>query len=170
MDLANFPNLQITLLLAILALLCLLFAKWLARPKADFPYELQASILTATELKFYTELIQCVPPGISVFCKPRIADVLKVQSLGDDTSRWQRAFNKINAKHFDFVLCESEQLAYLCAIELNDSSHELPARQKRDVFVTRACQAAGLPLLMLPTQAEYSHRALISEIDAALDS
>ena len=144
------------ILLIVLSALLLWLVKWLAKPRADFPYELQAGILTASELKFYLVLIECVPANVLVFCKPRIADVLKVKSLGSDSSRWQRAFNKINAKHFDFVLCDSEQLSYLCAIELNDRSHEQPARIKRDAFVTRACEAADLPLIMYPAQADYS--------------
>ncbi len=143
-------------LLIVLSVLLLWLVKWLAKPRADFPYELQDGILTASELKFYFVLLESLPANVRVFCKPRIADVLKVKSLGSDTSRWQRAFNKINAKHFDFVLCDSEQLSYLCAIELNDRSHEQPARIKRDKFVTQACEAAGLPLLMYPTQADYS--------------
>lgn len=150
--------------LVIISILLLLLVRWLAKPRADFPYELQAGILTQTELKFYRELIQCVPLGVLVFCKPRIADVLKVRSLGSDTSRWQRAFNKINAKHFDFILCDSERLSYLCAIELNDRSHEQPARVKRDQFVIHACDAAGLPLLMYPTQGQYSHKDIVRKL------
>ena len=157
------------LILVALSVLILLLVKWLVKQRADFPYELQSGILTATELKFYKELIQCVPVGVLVFCKPRIADVLKVRALGSDTTRWQRAFNKINAKHFDFVVCDAVHLSYLCAIELNDRSHEQPARIKRDQFVSRACNAAGLPLLMYPTQSQYSHKEIIKQLAMLID-
>lgn len=153
------------LLLALLALACLFLLKYLSRTRPDYPYELQPSILTPAERNFYRVLIDSVPPGVLVFCKPRIADVLKVRSLGADSARWQRAFNRINAKHFDFVLCDEEELEYLCAIELNDSSHELPSRQKRDLFVTNACYAAQLPLMMHPAQQHYSAKELRLEIE-----
>jgi uncharacterized protein with PIN domain len=40
------------------------------------------------------------------------------------------AFNRINANHFDFVLCDKDELAVVCAIELNDKSH-----RKRDASI-----------------------------------
>jgi hypothetical protein len=35
-----------------------------------------------------------------------------------------RAFAKIRAKHLNFVLCDPKTLAILCAIELDDSTHD----------------------------------------------
>lgn len=147
-------------------LLTLVWISWgRVNAKDDFPYEPQTAILTKPELEFYRVLIEAVAEDVVVLAKPRIADVLKVQSGLDDTTRWQRAFNKINAKHFDFILCDEADMRILAAIELNDPSHELPSREKRDLFVWKACAAAGMPLLMYPTQDEYRVDELISEVD-----
>ena len=46
------------------------------------------------------------------------------------------------------------------AIELDDASHARPERIERDEFVDRVFKTAGLPLLHVPAQANYSLRML----------
>jgi hypothetical protein len=55
--------------------------------------------------------------GYRVFGKVRVADVV---ALKPGLNPWARqgALNRIAAKHFDFVLCRSSDLAVVCAVEL----------------------------------------------------
>jgi len=105
-----------------------------------------------------------------VFGKVRVADVLK-PSKGGARKQWQIAFNKINNKHFDFVLCDKNDLSVLCAIELNDKSHNTKKRKDRDAFLTAACESAMLPLIQIPAQAAYNideiRQTLISHLSAS---
>ena len=84
-----------------------------------------------------------------------IADVI-TPAKGINKSNWQKAFNKISRKHFDFVLCNKNDYSIICAIELNDKSHNNKQRKERDAFLEKACKAASLPLIQIPAKAGYS--------------
>ena len=70
-------------------------------------------------------------------------------------SNWQKAFNRISSKHFDYVICAPDTLSVLAAIELDDKSHSKGKRADRDRFLERACSAAGLPLHRFKAAATY---------------
>ena len=117
-------------------------------------YEQQKALLTPAERSFYGVVLQAVDSQTVVFSKVRVADVLKpIQGL--DRSQWQTTFNKISAKHFDFVLCDSKTLAVKMVIELDDSSHQKKARVNRDVFLDSACKSAKLDLKRIKAQRAY---------------
>ena len=71
-------------------------------------------------------------------------------------SNWQKAFNKITGKHFDYLLCNKNDLSIICAIELNDSSHNSKTRKERDIFIEAACKSANLPFIQLSAKATYN--------------
>lgn len=122
----------------------------------SFPYQRIDTLFTPAECSFLHVLDQVVDSsGYRVFGKVRIADVLKVKS-GINRSDWQKAFNRISAKHFDFVICRSSDLAIVAAIELDDSSHRKRNRKERDRFVDKAAGAAGFPLVRVPCRRSYS--------------
>jgi ssDNA-binding Zn-finger/Zn-ribbon topoisomerase 1 len=92
-----------------------------------------------------------------------VADVLEPKA-GLGRSARQKAFNKISAKHFDFLLCDKEDLSVACAIELDDASHDSKRRQERDEFLKGVCEAAGVPLIQIPAKSAY----VISEVRSLL--
>ena len=55
---------------------------WLAlarpRKRSALPYTQRQSLLTVGALRFYRVLLQAVPPGIAVFVKVRLMDVVSV--------------------------------------------------------------------------------------------
>jgi hypothetical protein len=99
-----------------------------------------------------------------IFAKVRVADVI-TPIKGSSKSQWQIAFNKISSKHFDYVLCDKNDLSIMCVVELNDRSHHSKNRRDRDAFLTTACQSAGLPLIMIPAKRTYT----VHEVSAALE-
>lgn len=122
--------------------------------RQEFPYQKQPALFSAAERSFYGVLCQAVGTDFQVFGKVRVADVLAVRSGLDNPTR-TRAFNQISAKHFDFVLCAPGDLSVLCAIELNDASHQRSDRKDRDIFLMHACNAAGLPLINFDAKHAY---------------
>ena len=124
-----------------------------AAPEA-FPYQKLDKLLTPAERSFFGALNQAVGEQVQVFAKVRVADVIAPKK-GLSRSGWQKAFNRISAKHFDFLLCNKDDLSVLCAVELNDGSHQSVNRQKRDAFLEQACNAAGVPLIQFPAKAGY---------------
>ncbi|OKH44828.1 hypothetical protein NIES30_21600 [Phormidium tenue NIES-30] len=131
-----------------------------------YTYSRQKSLFTKAELSFYRALQEATTDRYQVLGKVRVADVLKPQT--ENRSDWQRAFNKISAKHFDFVLCDRDSLKVLAAVELDDSSHQRVDRVKRDDFLNQAVKSAGLPLIRFPVQTTYDRDAVQDHISQTL--
>ena len=74
------------------------------------------------------------------------------------------AFNKIQSKHLDFVVCDPDDLSIQFVIELDDKSHAKAKRQSRDEFVNQALAAAGVPLSRFPVKRTYSVQDIQNEI------
>ena len=150
------------MLLTVLSiLLVVLLAFYIARQLkgkdvAEAPvYRQRSGLFSPAERSFFGVLNQAVGPDYKVFGKVRVGDVLAPEE-GLSTSERLRALNKINRMHFDFVVCAADDLSILCAIELDDKSHQQMRRQQRDEFLAAICQSAGLALISFPAQHAYS--------------
>ncbi len=131
------------------------------------PYVLGDALFTPAERSFLGVLDQAVGTDFRVFGKVRVADVVAV-AKGTPKPLWQRAFNQISAKHFDFVLCRPNDLKPVCVIELNDQSHAKENRQGRDNFLERVCTAAGIPLIFFPAKSNYTLAEICASIANAM--
>lgn len=125
-----------------------------APDEARLPYT-RAALLTAAELSFFRVLETATDGRFHVSIKVRMGDVLTTER-GLSRSDRATAWNRIKAKHLDFVLCDPHTMDVVAAIELDDRSHEREDREDRDDFVDRACEAAGLRLIRVPARAGYS--------------
>ncbi|BBB33204.1 conserved hypothetical protein [Thermotomaculum hydrothermale] len=119
------------------------------------PYRKKKSVFTPAERSFYGVLKGVLEGHADIFAKIRVADILTPLSRLDK-SEWQKAFNRISGKHFDFVICDKNTLEVLCVIELNDKSHKSAKRMERDDFLRKACESAGIPLLEINVREGYS--------------
>lgn len=128
-------------------------------------YSLRKFLLSKAERSFYGVLMQAVAGTGVVFTKVRVADVISPRK-GMNRSDWQKAFNAVSAKHFDFILCDPKDCCVLLAIELDDSSHESTKAVKRDSLVNAACDSAGLPLLRV----KAAHSYAIADIQRAISN
>ena len=139
-----------------------------ARDRDDgLPYVLCDGLFSPAERSFLGVLDQVVGADFRVFGKVRVADVVSV-ATGTPKPLWQRAFNRISAKHFDYVLCRPSDLKPLCVIELNDKSHAQDNRKGRDKFLKDICATAGLPLIFFPAQRSYTLAEVGNAIAATL--
>lgn len=136
---------ELYILAAVTAAFLLLFLLLhLFRPKDKYPYE-RRDLLTSNELEFYRILSPIVcQHGWQLLMKMRLADIMAVRK---GTEEYMKYFNKIKAKHTDFVFCDPDTLEILAGLELDDPSHERPERIERDEFVDKAYAAAGIPLI-----------------------
>jgi ssDNA-binding Zn-finger/Zn-ribbon topoisomerase 1 len=146
------------LLLIVAALgIFLVFSK-LRKPEKSsdlFPYKKIGFLFSPAERSFFGVLGQAVGNEYAIFGKVRVADVVSVKSVADKGG-WRRAFNRISAKHFDFVICAKGDLSVVCVVELDDQSHQERKRQERDAFLVKLCQAVSLPLIQIPAQRAYT--------------
>ncbi len=135
--------------------------------RPDLPYVAAPALLTAAERTFYFALRQAVAADFQIFSKVRLGDLIQVER-GVTGKRRLSAQGRIGAKHADFVLCDPGSFAARLVIELDDRSHQLPARQQRDQFFDAALKVAGVPLLRVPVRRTYAPDKLRQQIDATL--
>lgn len=79
-----------------------------------------------------------------------------------------RSARKIRQKKLDFVLAYPKTSRIAAVIELDDKSHELEHRKKRDQFVDQAFAAAGILLIRIPVYKKYEPAKIRSIINQAL--
>lgn len=150
-------------LILLMFALVLLLGKMVNNLPQDYPYQQRGPLLTHAERSFYGVLCQAVNQRVLVFSKVRIADVLCTEKGLSPKTRIT-AFNRISAKHFDFILCDPKTLRVLAAIELDDTSHTTPKVKARDRLVEGACNAAGLTLHRINVTRSYSVNALREQL------
>lgn len=121
----------------------------------EYPYQLTKYLLSKAERSFYGVLVQAVGDSGVVFSKVRVADVI-FPKKGLKRSDWQRAFNAISSKHFDFIVCDPTDCSIKLAVELDDASHGSPKARKRDSFLNGACHSAGVPILRVKAAKSYA--------------
>jgi hypothetical protein len=83
-------------------------------------------------------------------------------------SNWQKAFNSISSKHIDFVICDKTNFKPICAIELNDKSHQRKSRRLRDEFITKAFVSANVPLEFITARRSYSAKQIRDKLEPYL--
>ncbi|MDO6611396.1 DUF2726 domain-containing protein [Shewanella sp. 1_MG-2023] len=131
-----------------------LFIAFISRPQ-QLNYRRKTKLFSHAERSFLGVLDTACADQYRVFAKVRVADVLTPEK-GLNRSNWQTAFNRISAKHFDYILCKPDTMEFVAAIELDDKSHNSKQAQKRDALINEACESAQLPLIRFPAKARYS--------------
>lgn len=137
--------------------------------KGTYSYSLIPTLLSPAERSFFGVLNQAVGDTALVFAKVRVADILKPEK-GMNRSNWQRAFNRISSKHFDFVLCKKDDVSIICVIELNDSSHQSKKRQVRDEFLRGVCESASLSLIEISAKRAYNVKEIGNQLSLLINA
>lgn len=126
-------------------------------------YRKQEQLFSAAELRFLAVLDQAIAPGQRILGKVRLADLLFVKPGLNPKAR-QLALNRVAQKHVDFVVCSGPALIPICAVELNDSSHNSSAARRRDEFLSSVFSQVGLPLLVVKAARSYSVEAIREQL------
>lgn len=74
-----------------------------------------------------------------IFTKVRLLDLISPRS---NQQNYKTLLWKIQAKHVDFVICDTS-INIKCVVEIMDSSHNQPDRIERDRFVREVLTACG---------------------------
>lgn len=89
--------------------------------------------MTAAEQKFFRQLQQEYGEKYLIFPQINLDKLLEVEGGRNNYA----ARNKIAQKSVDFVLADKETLSTQLVIELDDWTHDLARRKKRDEFVNQ---------------------------------
>ena len=128
------------------------FFQEVGRPSSLHPYD-SKPLLTKTEQRFFLVLREVVPRHYLIFAQVRLADLVKVRP---GTPLFRKFLFQVTNKSIDFVICDPKTLNVVLALELDDSTHQLGERRKRDVLVNNIFQAAKISLVRWPVQRVYS--------------
>jgi len=102
-------------------------------------------LLTKRELSFYKILLPIANNmNMTVMSKVRLADLIEPPKGHPE---YMRMFNKIKAKHIDFVLCSNDFVCPIILIELDDSTHDTQRGIESDRIKNEACISAGVKLI-----------------------
>lgn len=102
-------------------------------------------------MNFYKQLLPITDSlNLTIFTKVRLADIITIKK-GVSKSEWQSAFNRIQSKHFDFVIVQSQTLDVVCVIELDDKSHDREKAVKNDTFKNKTLETVKIPLIRTKT-------------------
>jgi hypothetical protein len=151
--------------IAVVAVLKSKLARVSPTDDASGGYQLRLGLLTPAERSFAGVLDGALPEGLTWFAKVRLGDVFQPRE-GLARSASASASNRINQKHFDFLLVRTTDFGPVAGIELDDKSHQRARRKERDAFVDDVCQMCHLPLLHQPAQAAYDQAQLRATISA----
>jgi hypothetical protein len=116
------------------------------------------NVLTPVEQQLYHRLVRAYPDHI-VLAQVAFSQLVGVKKGENFTAIWNR-YNRLVA---DFVLC-TKDFRTVAVLELDDRSHDNPARQDADRRKAAICEAAGIPLHRLnvnPLPNEAELRALL---------
>lgn len=125
-------------------------------------------LLSAGEKRFYDALSTALQgsPHL-IFAKVRVADLVDVIVDKNDPNYWKR-LGPIFQKHVDFVLVDEVDTRPRIIIELDGGSHKDQERAKRDAFVDRVFQDAGIPMLHIPVKGFYAYKELRQQIETTI--
>jgi hypothetical protein len=136
-----------------------------ARPFSKRP------LLNKSEQAFYHALCQAADKQWLVLAKSPLAAVL---DAAEGIADRDNVLNQLRSETFDFLVCRSDNLEPLLAIQLDapppaDGAAEQDQPQPPTNFRSAACAAAGLPLLRLRPDHAYTAADLKRAVRRALD-
>jgi very-short-patch-repair endonuclease len=160
--------LGIAIVLAVLKYLASRLERRSKGSKTDL-YEPIPYLLSESEKKFHEVLYDAVGQRYLIYPKVGLSDIVDVRKrLARSDS--QAAWNRINQKHVDFILCSPGDYRVLAVIELDDKSHGDPRRQDRDLFVDEVLKTVGLPILHVKAARDYDPQQLADSVATLLGS
>lgn len=122
------------------------------REKPKYRYQKQKFFMSKTEHECYKALTKALGADFYIFAQVHLSTIVDHKVKGQS---WKGAFSHINQKSVDFVVCNKEYISPVLAVELDDSTHGRPDRQKRDVEVERILEDANVPLLRIENNGRF---------------
>lgn len=137
------------------------------KTKRDFTYRYSSKkyLMTAAENEFFDTLLKSVGDSYYVFPQVHLSAFL-YKSKGQ--AYWRGAQDYIEKMSVDYIICDKKYRKPLLAIELDDKTHDLENRKKRDADVERILANANLPLLRFRDVRDLPDTEIIRRINSVL--
>ncbi len=132
--------------------------------KSGLPYHLKQYFFSRSEQEFFNILNAHIDAHrYTVFPKVRLGDFVQVDSVENGNRTW---WNKIRAKHVDFLVWDLVEKKIVLAIEVDGKSHNAETTVKRDEFVNELYEKVGLKLIRVKVGTSFENAC--SEISSLL--
>lgn len=133
-----------------------------------FPY-IKNKLLTDAELQLYHFMLNnlCQIENISILTKVRLGDIIAVDPV---VTSGQEFYWNISKKHIDFLICRTDTMDVICAVELDDPTHNSDKSKERDLFVEQALCAANIKLIRIKTKISDISLKDLEDIDLCINT
>ena len=121
-------------------------------------------LMTHNERKFYRRLFDAVGKDYLIFPQLHLDTLLDYKIRGQG---YNGAYKSIRQYSVDYALCDVN-LRIVCAIELDDPTHNQPERMKRDRAVEYVLDRANLPLVRIRSDEYISSDDIVQRIDLCI--
>ncbi len=125
----------------------------------NYHYLTQAHLMTPAEEGVFHVLVQLCESQCHVVPQVGLSYLLNHKIRGQN---WDAASKQLTGKVVDFVLLERESLRPICAIELDDASHNTADRQTSAQEIERIFAGTKFPLVRI-TQSMAASREKLGE-------
>jgi hypothetical protein len=164
---------MVLLIIGALIVIAVLSGKSTARPRpgklpTDYPYVARKTLFSPTEHAFLKSLQQALPEH-DIFGQVRLEELITVKN-GLDQRAYTSARNQIRNRHVDFIICDRDKSTILCAVELDDASHNREDKQRVDRLKDKALAAAKIPLLRIKPARTYDTEQLRRQLLKAINT
>lgn len=126
----------------------------------NFIYERRASLMTQTEMRYYTAIRSVLSENYILQPQINLASVI----IRTDNAHFANEL----FRNADFGVFD-KQYKPILLIEINDNSHNQKNRQARDIKVKNICQEAGIPLVTFWTNKGINPEYMQIRINAAIE-
>ncbi len=123
------------------------------KEKPVFDYGRKDFLMSRAEHIFFDILVEVLGGQYHVFPQIHLDEIIYPKSY---SGKRIFSFRHINQKSVDFVVCDKAYIKPLLAIELDDRTHEIENRKRRDEEVERILNGAGLPLLRVINNSNFN--------------
>lgn len=108
----------------------------------EFPYK-AVPILTDAELQLFNFMKNnlCQIDRIEILSKVRLGDIVNIDTRVTNDMKY---YWKVTNKHVDFLICKRNTMDIICAVELDDYTHETEKAKQRDMFVMQVLDSVGI--------------------------
>ncbi len=117
--------------------------------------------MTEAENNFFKVLTQAVQDKYYIVPQVPIKNLVYVNKYEPQK---QKFYQKIQNMSVDFVLFSKEKYSPEIIIELDDTSHLLPDREKRDYFVNQLFERMGIKIVHIKTAYNYDLKEIEEKI------
>ncbi len=128
------------------------------KTKPLFNYSPKTHIMTKREENFFKTLCEIFEGKCHVIPQVHLSALLDHRVKGQN---WKGAFYHINGKSVDFVLLRRRDLSVLCAVELDDATHDTINRLDRDAEVERIFDSVRIPLVRLRSPEKMTKQEIV---------